>query len=134
MWLYLLETAESDLKINFSGFNHLIERLLLESAFFLKIVIESVALLILSIAVLQAIKKILISRRKIRQKVCLNSIRIELGTSLALALELLLAADIVATAVSATWQSLGQLAAIAGIRTFLNFFLEKEVKELEENK
>ncbi|NEP80808.1 MAG: DUF1622 domain-containing protein [Okeania sp. SIO3B3] len=46
--------------------------------------------------------------------------------------QFLLAADIVGTAISPSWSDIGRLAAIAGIRTFLNFFLEKEVKELEE--
>ncbi|NEN88580.1 MAG: DUF1622 domain-containing protein, partial [Okeania sp. SIO3H1] len=61
-----------------------------------------------------------------------GTIRLELGISLVLALEFLLAADIVGTAISPNWSDIGRLAAIAGIRTFLNFFLEKEVKELEE--
>ncbi len=36
-----------------------------------------------------------------------------------------------ATAVSPSWDTIGQLAAITGIRTLLNFFLQKEVQELE---
>nr|QIO37509.1 DUF1622 domain-containing protein [Bradyrhizobium sp. 1(2017)] len=38
-----------------------------------------------------------------------------------------LAADIIETAISTTWESLGRIAIIAVIRTFLNFFLEKDV-------
>lgn len=59
------------------------------------------------------------------------SIRLELGLSPALSLEFLLAADIVGTAVSPNWQSIAQLAAITAIRTFLNFFLHREVQELQ---
>jgi uncharacterized membrane protein len=51
-----------------------------------------------------------------------------------LALEFLLAADIVGTAVTPTWETIGLLAAIAGIRTFLNYFLHREVRELEAEK
>ena len=58
----------------------------------------------------------------------------DLGTALALSLEFLLAADIAATAVSPSWDAVGKLAAISAIRTFLNFFLEKEVKELAREK
>ena len=58
-------------------------------------------------------------------------IRLDLGLALALSLEFLLAADIVSTAVSPSWDDLGKLAAITGIRTFLNFFLNKEVDQLE---
>jgi uncharacterized membrane protein len=55
-------------------------------------------------------------------------LRLELGRSLALALELLLGADILRTAVEPTWSEIGRLAAIAAIRTALNFFLHLELK------
>jgi len=47
-----------------------------------------------------------------------------------LALEFALAADIVRTAIAPTWDDIGQLAAIAVIRTGLNYFLEKDLNEL----
>ena len=53
------------------------------------------------------------------------------GVWLLLGLEFQLAADVVRTAISPTWQELGQLAAIAGIRTFLNFFLERDLERYE---
>ena len=40
-----------------------------------------------------------------------------------------LAADIVRSAISPTWNDIGQLGAIAAIRTVLNYFLEKDVEE-----
>ena len=42
-----------------------------------------------------------------------------------------LAADIIETAISTTWESLGRIAIIAVIRTFLNYFLEKDVSRLD---
>lgn len=54
--------------------------------------------------------------------------RNRLAHSLSLALEFLICADILKTAISPTWQDIGQLAAIVGIRTFLNFFLTRELK------
>jgi uncharacterized membrane protein len=45
-----------------------------------------------------------------------------------LALEFLLAADILRTAISPTWTDIGQLAAIAGIRTFLNYSLAHDLR------
>jgi uncharacterized membrane protein len=48
--------------------------------------------------------------------------------SLLLALEFMLAADIVRTAIAPTWQQIGQLAAIAAIRTFLSYFLEVDLE------
>jgi uncharacterized membrane protein len=50
---------------------------------------------------------------------------------LLLGLEFELAADVVRTAVSPTWADIGQLAAIAGIRTFLNYFLERDLEGYE---
>lgn len=47
-----------------------------------------------------------------------------------LALEFALAADIVRTAIAPSWQDIGQLAAIAAIRTALNYFLERDVENL----
>jgi uncharacterized membrane protein len=54
------------------------------------------------------------------------------GMWLILGLEFMLAADIVRTAISPTWQQTGQLAAIAVIRTFLNYFLERDVDKYSE--
>lgn len=54
-------------------------------------------------------------------------VRLRLARWLALALELELAADILRTAVAPTWNDIGQLAAIATIRTALNFFLQLEI-------
>ena len=41
-----------------------------------------------------------------------------------------LAADIIETSIAPNWQDVGQLGAIAVIRTFLNFFLERDLAEL----
>ena len=54
--------------------------------------------------------------------------RVQFGSAVAVSLELLLGADVLATAVSPTWDEIGKLAAIATIRTVLNFFLERELK------
>jgi uncharacterized membrane protein len=47
---------------------------------------------------------------------------------LVLALEFLLAADILRTAISPSWNDIGQLAAIAAIRTFLNYSLSHDLR------
>ena len=56
-----------------------------------------------------------------------EALRLELGRSLALALEFLLGADILRTAVEPTWDEIARLAAIAAIRTALNYFLQREL-------
>ena len=53
------------------------------------------------------------------------------GTWLLLGLEFALAADIIATVVSPTWDDIGELGAIAVIRTFLNYFLERDLESSE---
>lgn len=58
-----------------------------------------------------------------------EEVRLTLGRHLALGLEFQLGADILATAVSPTWDDLGKLAAIATIRTLLNVFLQRELRE-----
>jgi uncharacterized membrane protein len=58
--------------------------------------------------------------------------RLDLGRFLVLGLEFQLAADILRTAVAPDFTSLGQLAAIAAIRTALNYFLGREIKEERE--
>jgi uncharacterized membrane protein len=59
-------------------------------------------------------------------------VRLDLGRFLALGLEFQLAADILRTAVAPSFTELAQLAAIAAIRTALNFFLGREIKEQRE--
>lgn len=61
-----------------------------------------------------------------------NRLRLKFGGWLALALEFQLASDIIKTTVAPTYEHLIQLGAIAIIRTFLNYFLSKELRELPE--
>jgi len=56
---------------------------------------------------------------------------VRFGRWLLLSLEFALAADIVRTVISPTWNDIGQLAAIAVIRTFLNYFLEQDMREAD---
>jgi uncharacterized membrane protein len=54
------------------------------------------------------------------------------GMWLLLGLEFELAADIIKSVVSPTWIDIAQLGAIAVIRTFLNYFLEKDLEKAGE--
>ena len=47
---------------------------------------------------------------------------------LVLSLEFLVAADILKSAISPTWNDIGQLAAIAAIRTLLNYSLAHDLR------
>ena len=61
-----------------------------------------------------------------------NEARVRFGSSVSVALELLLGADVLATAVAPSWDDIGKLAAIAVLRTALNYFLGKELKEIKQ--
>lgn len=50
------------------------------------------------------------------------------------ALTFQLAADIIETSISTDWESLGRIVVIGVIRTFLNYFLEKDLADLREHK
>ncbi|MEU8201044.1 DUF1622 domain-containing protein [Streptosporangium sp. NPDC049046] len=56
------------------------------------------------------------------------AVRLFLGRFLALGLEFQLASDVLRTAIAPSFPQIGQLAAIAAIRTALNFFLNKEIQ------
>ncbi|MEU3724070.1 DUF1622 domain-containing protein [Streptomyces sp. NPDC031705] len=58
-----------------------------------------------------------------------NKIRLSLGRFLVLGLEFQLAGDVLRTAVAPSFTEIGQLAAIAAIRTILNFFLTREIAQ-----
>lgn len=67
-----------------------------------------------------------------RQGGSFNPIRLAFARYLTLALELQLAADILSTSVAPSWNQIGKLAAIAVLRTALNYFLEKEMERESE--
>ena len=64
-----------------------------------------------------------------RRAAAFTDVRLSLGRYLALALEFQLGADILSTAVSPSWDQIGKLGAVAIIRTALNFFLTRELRE-----
>ena len=61
-----------------------------------------------------------------------KDIWLRFAAAILLALEFALAADIARTAIAPNWQDIGQLAAIAAIRTVLNYFLGKDLRDAEE--
>lgn len=71
-----------------------------------------------------------IARQKVaHQHVSFTGARSNLSRYLVLALEFQLAADVLETAIAPQWAKIGQLAAIAAIRTALNYFLSREIAE-----
>jgi uncharacterized membrane protein len=91
--------------------------------------VEAVAAVIIGYAAIEAVVRLVpIFIRLNSSPEALEVVRLRLGRWLALALEFELAADIVRTAVAPNWTQIGQLAAIATIRTLLNYFLQQEIE------
>ena len=58
-----------------------------------------------------------------------ENIRQHLGAHLLLGLEIFIAADIITSAVSPSWEKVGILVGIVGVRTVLSYFLRMELKQ-----
>jgi uncharacterized membrane protein len=58
-----------------------------------------------------------------------EAVRLQLGTWLVVALEFELAVDILRTAIAPTWNEVGLLATIIGLRTILNYILQVEIEK-----
>ncbi|MBM0258951.1 DUF1622 domain-containing protein [Micromonospora sp. 4G55] len=92
-------------------------------------VVEIAGAVVIFVGALWAAVRIVVEGLRHRTAAVFTPIRLSLGRFLALGLEFQLAADILRTAVSPTFDQIGQLAAIATIRTALNFFLRREIAQ-----
>jgi len=95
------------------------------------VIIDAMALIVVAIGTAEAFFTGLwaafpasTSHRRFRE------ILVRYGRWLVAGLTFQLAADIIGTSIAPSWQEVGQLGAIAVIRTFLNFFLERDLAEL----
>ncbi len=92
--------------------------------------VEFAAALIIGLAAIEAtIKAISIFVRRNSPPSAKNEVRLTLGRWPAVGLEFELAADILRTAITPSWKDIEQLAAIAALRTALNYFLEREIRQ-----
>lgn len=96
--------------------------------------VEILAAIVIGIALVQFMIRYVANFSKSNIEQQNQNVRIQFGSALTVALELLLAADILATAIAPTWDDIGKLAAIATLRTALNYFLERELKSTEPNR
>lgn len=90
--------------------------------------VEILAAVITGIAVIKTIYNYILLLKPANPVITKEEIRIQFGSTVAVSLELLLGADVLATAVAPSWSDIGKLAAIAAIRTALNYFLERELR------
>ncbi len=94
---------------------------------------EIAAALVIGVAVVQGIVSYLrnLLTSSIDSSEATETIRLKLGRVLTLGLEFTVASDILRTAVAPTRQDILILGAVVLLRTLLNFFLEREIREAE---
>jgi uncharacterized membrane protein len=100
------------------------EELFRHLAAYIALMVEALAVLFIAVGVVEAVWMMLEAPREGRRK----AVWARFGGWLLLSLEFELGADIIRTAISPTWTEIGQLGAIAVIRTFLNYFLEEDLE------
>ena len=94
----------------------------------LRLAVETLGALVIAVGVIMAIYGF--GRAlAVQQPEHYVEVRLTLARYLALAIEFELAADILSTAIAPSWDQIGKLGAIVVIRTGLNYFLMREMKE-----
>lgn len=106
------------------------EEIIIHYVHILRLCIEIIGALFVGIGCFLALYQYVVIVWKKKERNFLT-VRLTLARYLLLALEFQLGADILTTAIAPTWDEIGKLAAIAIIRTVLNYFLSKEMKEEE---
>ncbi len=108
----------------------LVQELFKQWTFDLASGVEGAAGLIIALAALQATWRALgvFFVRPEAPDEAKENVRLQLARWLAVALEFELAADILRTAIAPSWDEIGKLAAIAALRTLLNYFLQQEIE------
>ena len=97
------------------------------------VAIEAVAVLVIAFGAAEATIRLL-GRFFLRTPVVghRKDVWLRFAVWLLLGLEFELAADVVRTVIAPGWEELAQLGSIAVIRTFLNYFLEKDLEKYGE--
>ncbi|MCG2841083.1 DUF1622 domain-containing protein [Sandaracinobacter sp. RS1-74] len=113
----------------------MVEETFQEVAGFVALGIEAIVVLLLAYAALEAVVGTVkaIATRGMGQGVR-REVWFRFALWIVLALEFALAADIIRTAIAPSWDSIGMLAAIAAVRTFLNYFLVKDIESYSEKR
>ena len=103
------------------------EHVLVTAVHWIKLAIEAGGISIVAVGAVVAVSTLMKEFCQDR-KADFNRTRLRFGRYLALALEFQLAADILSTTIAPGWNEIGKLAAVAVIRTLLNYFLQKEIE------
>jgi uncharacterized membrane protein len=107
----------------------MIEEMFAQGATAAALLMDVVVVVLLVFGALEALAALIFKRNgkdgvsQVRRQVWLS-----FAVWIVLALEFALAADIIRTAIAPSWEAIGQLAAIAAIRTVLNLFLMRDIE------
>jgi len=93
------------------------------------VIIDAIALLVILVGTLEVTVFILRAAIKPLPNEVARGAWLRYARWLVAALTFQLAADIIETSISTNWQTIGRVAAVAVIRTFLNYFLERDVQQ-----
>ena len=99
-------------------------------AHYLALVLDALALVVIAIGAVEAAIGIFRATVRHASGAAKRAVWLEFARWLVAGLTFQLAADIVHTTVAPSWDDVGRVAAIAAIRTFLTFFLDRDI-ELE---
>ena len=94
------------------------------------LIVEAIGAVVIAAGVVVAVASYVLALIGVRP-VTYEHVRLQLARSIALGIEFQLASDVLGTAVSPTFAQIGRLAAIAAIRTLLNYFLAQEIERAE---
>ncbi len=95
----------------------------------LRLAVETIGAIVIAIGIVVAVVGLVRHYARGAGDATFTDIRLSFARYLTLALELQLAADILSTSVAPTWDRIGTLAAIAVIRTALNYFRSREMRD-----
>ncbi|MGC9357093.1 MAG: DUF1622 domain-containing protein [Anaerolineae bacterium] len=93
------------------------------------VIVEACGALVVFLGVLRTVYRYLRVFLR-RQTVNIATLRLQLGQSMVMGLEFQVAADILKTALSPSWNEVLLLAALIALRTLLNYLLEREVEHI----
>lgn len=97
------------------------------------VVIDSIAMLIILVASIRAFAGVVVlAFRRDGHTSARRQLWLDYGRWLVAGLTFQLAADIIESSIVPTWEAIAQLGAIAVIRTFLDYFLERDLAEVGE--
>jgi len=94
--------------------------------------VEAAGALVIFVGAAFAAVRFVVTGARTRSAEAFVPVRLGLGRFLELGLEFQLASDVLRTAIAPSFREIGQLAAVAAIRTALNYFLGREIREERE--